>query len=629
MSSLIASPYLLVQGSAIKVKARAANVRGWSAYSPVNSSGQTAETVPRKMATPVEGSGTSTTQIVVQYQASIGLATGGNSLPILSYHVQRFNAVAAAWADVQGLPPSDSTDLSFTTTDVVGGESYRFRVRAYNVYGPGEYSDEVVIEASAAPDQVTGVATSVVDTDVLISWTAPSFNYKTISQYDILILDNDGTWRNDMTYCNGSVSSVVSSASCRIPMSILRASPFSLPFRAAVTAKVRAMNEDGYGEYSSSGSGATIETAPSKMTAISRDSSTSQTLLVIDWNALVSPDNGDAEILLYQAQYKLSTGLFAEGVNAFNVTGTSFSVSDGVTAGASYTFRVRAANKFGFGPYSDELIVKAAAAPGQPAAPTATIIATSSTTGGVRIVWAQPDARSQPIDQYQVTIATAAGTFVESSTCDGSSSTVVSTRVCVVQSSELTGSTFGLQFRDTIRIKVSAHNTYGWGVASAESSSLTLQRVPSQVVNVRSGAGTSKSQVQVSWDALTFGEATGDASILSYNLQLQLSDGTWSSLVGESSDSLATSYTVTTGIVAGTSYTFRVRARNIQGWGAPSSTVAILAAQAPPQMASVVTTIVNTDVKIQWTAPSNYGSAITAYEIVFSDKTGTFKTQSS
>jgi hypothetical protein len=56
----------------------------------------------------------------------------------------------------------------------------------------------------------------------------------------------------------------------------------------------------------------------------------------------------------------------------------------------------------------------------------------------------------------------------------------------------------------------------------------------------------------------------------------------WTDLRGGSLiSSLSTSYTLTTNVVGGTSYKFRVRAQNAQGYGPYSNIITIKAAQVP------------------------------------------------
>ena len=83
-------------------------------------------------------------------------------------------------------------------------------------------------------------------------------------------------------------------------MSSLRSSPFSLPFETLVTAKVLAHNVRGWSIASLANTvGPTIQTEPTTMAAPTRGSTTSTTVVEVDWLALSSPANGDSTITSY------------------------------------------------------------------------------------------------------------------------------------------------------------------------------------------------------------------------------------------------------------------------------------------------------------------------------------------
>lgn len=94
-----------------------------------------------------------------------------------------------------------------------------------------------------------------------------------------------------------------------------------------------------------------------------------------------------------------------------------------------------------------------------------------------------------------------------------------------------------------------------------------------------SGSSTSSSQIEVTWTALSTAAETGGASITSYHLQWDAgTNTTWSDVVGLSPSYTSTSVILSTSIVSGNTYYFRVRAKNAQGWGSYSSTSSIKAA---------------------------------------------------
>jgi hypothetical protein len=85
---------------------------------------------------------------------------------------------------------------------------------------------------------------------VEITWLAPHDGSDTITAYLIEVLDTSGSWEAESTYCDGTDSSVISALTCTVPMSILRASPYSLAFDALVAVRVSAQNSYGWGTVS-------------------------------------------------------------------------------------------------------------------------------------------------------------------------------------------------------------------------------------------------------------------------------------------------------------------------------------------------------------------------------------------
>lgn len=116
--------------------------------------------------------------------------------------------------------------------------------------------------------------------------------------------------------------------------------------------------------------------------------------------------------------------------------------------------------------------------------------------------------------------------------------------------------------------------------------------------------------------------SNGGSSITSYHVEWDAgSNGaTWETVIGLSPSYTGLSASVTggtSGLTVGTNYKFRIRARNIHGWGIVSSESIIKAAQAPSQVPSVATSIHSTNgaVVISWSAPSSNGETISSYLI--------------
>lgn len=87
------------------------------------------------------------------------------------------------------------------------------------------------------------------------------------------------------------------------------------------------------------------------------------------------------------------------------------------------------------------------------------------------------------------------------------------------------------------------------------------------------GSTTGKTQIEVVWNSLTLAAEIGGAPIISYILEWDAGTNNvaWTTLVGSTLNYLSTSFIVTTGVVPGTIYKFRVSARNAHGTGLASS----------------------------------------------------------
>lgn len=175
--------------------------------------------------------------------------------------------------------------------------------------------------------------------------------------------------------------------------------------------------------------------------------------------------------------------------------------------------------------------------------------------------------------------------------------------------------------------QVEAHNAFGYSDESSPSTGgILASTTPDQMaIPVMNNSTTTATSLVVDWSSLAT-SAAGYSDATSYNLYWDAgTDGaSFVSLVGESSDSLTTSFTVSSGITEGEDYQFKVRAKNVHGWGDFSSVATLVPSSVPDAPSTVTTTYdSNGDVKVTWIAPDNNGDTITAYYIVFADESET------
>ena len=123
-------------------------------------------------------------------------------------------------------------------------------------------------------------------------------------------------------------------------------------------------------------------------------------------------------------------------------------------------------------------------------------------------------------------------------------------------------------------------------------------------------------KITLDWDPPS---STGGSPITSYTLYWNAGSLSEATSVLTTTGASITFYTAT-GLTRGNSYKFKVLATNIVNNGLPTSTVSVIAAQAPgaPTSISRLTVDSETSMQIGWTAPSDDGGspATMDYEVL-------------
>ena len=261
---------------------------------------------------------------------------------------------------------------------------------------------------------------------------------------------------------------------------------------------------------------------------------------------------------------------------------------------------------FGYSNDSDQITVIAASRPDVP-----TLATSSNDNGAAEFVWNIPSNGGSPITAYQVLIRHSDGiNFSEDTTnCDGSDSVTVSAATCSVPNSVLLTSPFSLSYGDDVFFKVLATNLVGSSDYSTLGNAGTLFTVPGAPLSLTSNAAsTTQTQVGLSWYE---GLSDGGDDVIDYRLWVKIEDGAYAVLA----DSLTSTIYTATGLTSGTTYEFKVQARNDAGYGAFSSAVTELTAERPSKPSAPTTSLAGEFVMISWTEPETNGAPITAYTI--------------
>jgi large repetitive protein len=423
-----------------------------------------------------------------------------------------------------------------------------------------------------APDAPASIAASRGDTQVSLSWTAPTRTGGQITGYVVEYSISDGPWAS--LGAGESTSTLVSNLTNGV----------SYRFRVAAT------NSVGTGPFRTS-----KPVIPGAVPSAPRDLGVVITgaQAALSWTA--PETDGGLPVFDYVIEYTTTGTVWI--VSRDGVSAATTATVAALSRGTEYTFRVAARTEIGTGTYAVSEPAAVTAAPGAPG----NVIATPGDEM-LSVTWAAPvDDGGTPVTDYVIEYSTNAVTwFVHS---DGVSTDTDTT---------IAGLTNGTPHL----VRVAARNTVGTG-EYATAPSATPYGVPTAPGNLSAAAGNA--QITITWTA----PSNNGSAITDYVVQYSTNGSSW--ITVNDGVSTATNATIT-GLVNGTTYTTRVAAVNAAGtgaWSAPSGpTTPATTPGAPTNLAAAVG---NGQVTLSWTAPvSNGGSPITDYVIEYSTNGSTW-----
>ena len=187
MSVLTFSPFSLSLGALIQATVFATNSLGKGTPSSLNTAGVLAQGAPfQPPSAPTKNPATTSASISVDYAMLTGASTGGST--ILSLNLQWDAGTSGArWTTLIGQSPYSTTTSYTVSGGIIAGGSYKFRYRAYNVFGWGPYSSPVSIIAAQVPQQMDPVTVTLVGSSVKVSWSPLESNGRPITAYKVEI----------------------------------------------------------------------------------------------------------------------------------------------------------------------------------------------------------------------------------------------------------------------------------------------------------------------------------------------------------------------------------------------------------------------------------------------------------
>ena len=174
------------------------------------------------------------------------------------------------------------------------------------------------------------------------------------------------------------------------------------------------------------------------------------------------------------------------------------------------------------------------------------------------------------------------------------------------------------------KFRIESRNAFGFSPSYSNEVSIRAASLPTAPQTLSNNAAvTASGIVGLTWSAVSY---DGGSPVIDYLISSKIGAGSYSVLA---TGIQATSYTASS-LTADVVYTFKITARTQVGLGADSSELSVRAA-AKPAVPAAPSTSANTNVSvtITWSAPSNGGSAITAYTVAIRQSDGsTFTTES-
>lgn len=266
------------------------------------------------------------------------IETGGSE--ILTYEIaMQINGI---WEIVQS---STSTTVTITK-NIVEGNTYGFKYRAYNIIGVGDYSAETYIRAACVPSSPNAPTLDTVDSTQIILDFTPSADDGglVVSEYELRM----------ETFSTSAVTIVGTYVTTSLAMThTLTPLSDSLSVGEIYTFSIRAMNMEGYSEWSDELIVAltdppTQATSPTIDRALSISSS-----LYFTWNLVADTIGEGGKITGYKLQIDdAGQGNFETIYNGIGQPLRTFFLSSSLISGETYNTRVRAYNFNGYGDWS-------------------------------------------------------------------------------------------------------------------------------------------------------------------------------------------------------------------------------------------------------------------------------------
>jgi titin len=327
-------------------------------------------------------------------------------------------------------------------------------------------------------------------------------------------------------------------------------------------------------------------------------SAISPTSIIINWSP--PQNNGGSPITGYEIDYRVVPNTTYQTLVTLNNVTTY--THTGLITGKTYIYRVSAINIDGTGSPSPDVLATptSSSAPPQNIAPNPpqNLVASTYSSTQINLSWGAPPSNGGPtVSGYKIDYSLDSGNFTNIVANSGSSFTAYSHT--------------GLQVGHTYSYRVFAINSIGMSNSSNIATTTLTQVLTVPGSPTLSANPSSATSVSLSWTAPA---NDGGSAITGYKIEYTNGTSAYIVLVANTGNS-QTGY-IHSGLVTGTSYSYRVTAINSIGAGNPSNVITVQPEDTQTPTVTTIIAVSPTSAQLSWIAPSQtYGQVINGYKI--------------
>jgi prepilin-type N-terminal cleavage/methylation domain-containing protein len=499
---------------------------------------------------------------IVSVRVAFAAPSSDGGAAVAEYRIIAYTGGAAVATTT--VPVADLTTAAggyqFEMASLTPGTRYTFSVEAHNAAGFSEPASSSAVWTFGPPAQVTGLAGSIADGSVTLTWDIPQIATHTpVTGYRVY-LNNGGDWNE------GDWNELATVEAPTVTVDQLQNG-------TAYTFRVAAYGTGGNGEPSGQITFTPLD-VPAAPTTVSAVAGSGE--VTLSWSEVTGMPTAPL------SGYRIYR--FSQVSGVFELVGSTVSrtfTQDGLANGTEYRYKLAAYGDGGEGLRSDEVRATPVTAP----APVA-IGSLSYGNRTVTVPWEAVSTPSAPVTAFDVYLD---GELVEAG---------LAPSVAIYGFTELAA---GQSYAFSIR----ARNSVGSATASIDGTAVTVPAVPQGLIATADDAA-----VELSWDAVS---ATSQQPISGYRIYRLNAVSSVYELVGASVTASFTDEPLTNGVAV----TYKVAAYGTGGEGLRTASLSVTPYGVPAAITGLIATTGDRSITVSFDdALSTAAAPVTAIELL-------------